>query len=38
MVRTAMPFRHVLEFEKDWWKAFRRALSKTDQEDVRSAF
>jgi len=32
MVRTVMPFRHVLESEEEWWKAFRRALSKADQE------
>lgn len=27
-----MPFSHVLESEKEWWKSFRRAFSNEDQE------
>jgi hypothetical protein len=32
MGRTLLPYSHVLESERDRWKAFRRALSKEDQE------
>jgi hypothetical protein len=31
MGRTVLPYSHVLESEKEWWKLFRRALSKEDQ-------
>ena len=32
MGRTVMPYSHVLESEKEWWKPFRQALSKKVQE------
>jgi len=32
MGRTVMAFSQVMESEKEWWKPFRRALSKEDQE------
>ena len=32
MGRTVMPFSHVLESEHDWWRGFRKALKKEDQE------
>ena len=32
MGRTVMPYSHVPESEKEWWKPFRPALSKEDQE------
>ncbi len=32
MGRTVMPYSHVMESEKEWWRPFRRALSKEDQE------
>ncbi len=32
MGRTVMPYRHVLESEKEWWKPFRRGISKEVQE------
>ncbi len=32
MGRTVLPYSHVMESEKEWWRPFRRALSKEDQE------
>ena len=32
MGRTALPYRHVLESERDRWKPFWRTLSKEDRE------
>jgi len=32
MGRTLLPYSHVVESERDWWKPFRRALSKEDQQ------
>ncbi len=29
---TVMPYSHVMESEKEWWRPFRWALSKEDQE------
>jgi hypothetical protein len=32
MGRTVLPYSHVLESEREWYKPFRRSLSKEDQE------
>jgi len=32
MGRTVLPYRHVLESERERWKGLRRALNKEDQE------
>ena len=32
MGRTVAPYSHVLEREREWWKPFRRALSKENQQ------
>ncbi len=29
---TVMPYSHVMESEKEWWRPFRWALSREDQE------
>ena len=32
MGRTVLPYRHVLDKEKESWRLFRKAMSKEDQE------
>ncbi len=38
MGRTVMPYSHVMESEKEWWRPFRRALNKEDQEAFERLF